>query len=216
MIDIDFASHSEHVEPLRPALVDGLVDLRPVAGRIPIWSDGHRRAGRRSGMAPSTGRTTVPAGAAGGGDPRAASADRRPCTSRSARIRCCRTRSSRCWRRRPGGIAVASTRGEEPARCRCCGPRRGVRRGCELDGTRSTGRPVRRPAELSVAAQAVLGARHRRGHRDTGVTWGRRAGFVGGGDAAHGGRGAVRAHRYVIEQTGGATAAGDRRPGPCR
>jgi len=38
MIDMDFASHSEHVEPLRPELVDGLIDLQPTAGRVPMWS----------------------------------------------------------------------------------------------------------------------------------------------------------------------------------
>jgi acyl transferase domain-containing protein len=38
MIDIDFASHSEHVEPLRPALLDELAGLLPAAGRIPMWS----------------------------------------------------------------------------------------------------------------------------------------------------------------------------------
>jgi acyl transferase domain-containing protein len=38
MIDVDFASHSEHVEPLRPALLEELAGLQPVAGRIPMWS----------------------------------------------------------------------------------------------------------------------------------------------------------------------------------
>jgi acyl transferase domain-containing protein/acyl carrier protein len=38
MIDIDFASHSTHMEPLRPALLDELAGLRPAAGRIPMWS----------------------------------------------------------------------------------------------------------------------------------------------------------------------------------
>ena len=38
MIDIDFASHSAHVAPLRPGLVDELAGLLPTAGDIPMWS----------------------------------------------------------------------------------------------------------------------------------------------------------------------------------
>ncbi len=47
-VRVDFASHSHHVEAIRPALIDALADLTPGAADVPLWStvrgeriDGH-------------------------------------------------------------------------------------------------------------------------------------------------------------------------------
>ncbi|MGB3437611.1 MAG: acyltransferase domain-containing protein [Actinophytocola sp.] len=37
-VQVDYASHAPHVEPIRPQLVGALADLRPRAGRVPIHS----------------------------------------------------------------------------------------------------------------------------------------------------------------------------------
>ncbi|MDG4830636.1 SDR family NAD(P)-dependent oxidoreductase [Solwaraspora sp. WMMD1047] len=37
-IDVDYASHSPHVEEVRESILDRLVGLRPGGGRVPLWS----------------------------------------------------------------------------------------------------------------------------------------------------------------------------------
>ncbi|MDX3550127.1 SDR family NAD(P)-dependent oxidoreductase, partial [Streptomyces europaeiscabiei] len=42
-VQVDYASHSAHMDPLLPALAEELAGLRPAAGRIPMYSTVHGR-----------------------------------------------------------------------------------------------------------------------------------------------------------------------------
>ncbi|MGR4885003.1 SDR family NAD(P)-dependent oxidoreductase, partial [Streptomyces sp. LARHCF249] len=42
-VQVDYASHSAHMDPLLPALADELAGLQPAAGRIPLYSTVHGR-----------------------------------------------------------------------------------------------------------------------------------------------------------------------------